>query len=102
MIGNGDVYENGERIIDGTISKDHTTTSGEITTELAVANVIFLLPFFHNSAITHPPFVLSVISSQVHLLKTVCIINLQIACSKVDKALFNRLIQTLLESISVR
>ncbi|KAL5250884.1 hypothetical protein ACHWQZ_G016582 [Mnemiopsis leidyi] len=39
MIGNGDVYENGERIIDGTISKDHTTTSGEITTELAVANV---------------------------------------------------------------
>ncbi|KAL5249910.1 hypothetical protein ACHWQZ_G015848 [Mnemiopsis leidyi] len=39
MIGNGDVYENGERIIDGTISKDHTTTSGEISTELAIANV---------------------------------------------------------------
>ena len=43
MIGNGDVYENGARIIDGTISKDHTTTSGEISTELAIANVTFLL-----------------------------------------------------------
>ena len=39
MIGNGDVYENGERIIDGTISKDHTTTSGEISTELSITNV---------------------------------------------------------------
>ena len=38
MIGNGDVYKDGERIIDGTISDDDDT-SGEISTELNIVNV---------------------------------------------------------------
>jgi len=39
MIGNGDVYKGGERIVDGAITNDHQTTSGEISTSLNVANV---------------------------------------------------------------
>ena len=41
MIGNGDVYQDGERVIDGTIVKDDATPN-EISTTLNVANVSFL------------------------------------------------------------
>merc|ERR1712176_534758 len=39
MIGNGDVYVDGELVIDGTIAKDHTSSSGEISTTLQIANI---------------------------------------------------------------
>ena len=46
MIGNGDVYKNGKLLIDGTIAKDHTTTSGEITTTLTIANVSCFFEYY--------------------------------------------------------
>ena len=46
MIGNGDVYKDGERIIDGTISDDDET-SGEISTELNIVNVNTEVLFYY-------------------------------------------------------
>merc|ERR1712176_1513300 len=39
LIGNGDVYKDGERIVDGTQEHDHETTSGEIGTTLNIAAI---------------------------------------------------------------